>query len=88
MCLTFAEIGRLTDRQIYDVLLYPRDEKGHLQPKHVQPLFEDLPPTRENQRLVLFTEGAALGIPREELERVWREKWGDDDGTGETDRHA
>lgn len=76
--LSFADIASLTDRQVYDVLLYPRDEKGQLKPKpdRFAPTFPDLPPTPENQRKILFAMGSAFGIPADELDRVWREKHG------------
>lgn len=76
--LSVAQIAGLTDRQVYDVILYPRDDKGRLKPKpeRFEPTFPDLPPTPENQRAVLFAMGSAFGIPADELERVWREKHG------------
>lgn len=82
LCLGFDRIARLTDRQIYDVLLYPREKDGSLKakPDRAEESFPDLPPTRENQRAVLFAVGAAAGVPAEELERVWAAKWGAPEG--------
>lgn len=76
LCLPFEVIGKLTDRQIYDVLLYPRDEKGQLKLKRVETTFPDLEPTRANQRMVLFNLGRAAGIKEDELEQVWKERHG------------
>jgi hypothetical protein len=72
--MSLEQIADLTDFQILRVAYYPRDERGSLKspgivaPEQVQ--------TPEDEKAVLFAFGSAMGIPHEELTRVWEEKRG------------
>lgn len=93
--MPLADLAHLTDRQIADIYLHPRDEEGKVvMPEPVLPgesgrslpadafdvgILGELPDTPENQRAALFLVGGALGIPQAELERVWHEKQSKED---------
>lgn len=69
--LSIEQIGGLTERQIHDLIGHKRDETGAVA--------DTVDPTaglsaKEADRLAL-KQGALLGIPVEELERLWSSKY-------------
>jgi hypothetical protein len=62
-----TEIAELTDRQIVE--LFCEDDKVVKVPG------PEKPPSKEEERAQLFGFGAVVGIPLEELERTWRQKY-------------
>ena len=76
--LTFAEIAALTDRQIFGLLFWPRDDDGRLRQPGTTYASEEGegPLSREEQRARLFEAGRAFGMTDAELENVWRTKYG------------
>ncbi len=71
-------MARLTDRQIHDVLFRPRREDGSLEDVTETPQKAAVPglSAMEEDRIALFTTGAQLGVPHEELVATWQKKYG------------
>jgi hypothetical protein len=72
--LSFAQIARLTDRQIVDLLGHRRDERGEITPKEPSAAPDGPAGTMEADRLALY-QAAFLGVPREKLEELWQSKY-------------
>lgn len=70
------EIDELTDRQIYDLLFYPRDEHGRLKPMHS---VEKKKLSVEEQRCLFFGMGRDMRIPEDVLMAEWERKRGTDE---------
>jgi hypothetical protein len=72
--LTLGDIAKLTDWQIRELYFHARDEAGKVKPKHsIEALtgVPDGPLSDEQKRHVLYAAGAAMGLPRAELDRAW-----------------
>lgn len=71
--MSFADIADLTDAQIFDLAYHETDKEGRPVRRMEAP--EDLPPTKENQRAILWTTGKALGLTEDELQAAWLAKY-------------
>lgn len=71
---TFAEIARLTDRQIVDVVFHPRDEKSGEVAEKAEPVQTEGVPDHEQDRRAIIMLGAA-GIPINDLIGGWEKKY-------------
>jgi len=69
--LTIDQIMRMTDRQIYDIYFYPRDESGRLKPSYSVPdeFIDD-----EHKKSVFFSMCKAFGMPLETVQKKWDER--------------
>ncbi len=76
---SFDELARMTDAQIFDVLLYPRSPTtGELldSGRHAGDAFDlsDLELTPEEAEAMHYGLGRGFGIPEEELRTAWEAK--------------
>lgn len=73
----FEQIAAMTDRQISDLVFHRRNRHGEIEGRVEADPHEGLPLKEVNRRTLLAT-GKAANIPLEELQRIWREKYGDE----------
>lgn len=82
--LTLEDYAKLTDKQIFEIYLHPRDEDGSIDfdasPKEEKPKpEEDKPDTLESDLEVLYNLATVTRMPAaklNELEKQLREKYG------------
>jgi hypothetical protein len=72
--LTLPDLAELTERQLFGLYYHPRDREGKPVQQAGQWPDADEVTSEEQAARIHFAAGAAFGIGREELERVWLEK--------------
>lgn len=84
--MSFADIGKLTDKQIYDIIFRPRDDKGQVVPREgaagmVKDVFDtaaigDRPHTPENELTGALLMAGMVGADPNKVKAQWEAKHG------------
>lgn len=75
-CLSFDQIAKLTDYQVYCLYLRPRDKNGTPVPIPTPQIYREVK-DRDAARVNFFSTGSMFGIPTQTLQRQWAEHMGD-----------
>lgn len=75
-CLSFDQIAKLTDYQIFTLYFRPRDKNGIPKPLPDPKLYREVK-DRDAVKVNFFTTGSMFGIPAHILKQQWAEHTGD-----------
>ena len=75
-CLSFDQIAKLTDYQIFTLYFRPRDKDGNPKPLPDPKLYREVK-DRHAAKINFFTTGSMFGVPAQILQRQWAEQNGE-----------